>query len=86
MEGFLDANEDVLTVFADLGVMDDPADLMLTCLEKYVVRLFCESGNLKGLTDVKWSMYTKQQDCDNLPPTKAALKFKVSQSHLICLI
>ena len=86
MEGFLDASKDVLTAFADLGVTDDLADLMLTSLEKYVGRLFSESGNLNGLTDVRWSMYTKQQDCDNLPPTKAALKFKVSQSHLMCLI
>ena len=51
-----------------------------------VVRLFCESGNLSSLTDARWSMHTKQQDCDNLPPTKAALKFKVSWSHLVCLI
>ena len=78
--------EDVLTAFADLGVRDDLADLTVTSLEKYVVRWFCESDNLNSLTNVRWSMYIKQQESDNLSPTKAALKFKVSRSHLICLI
>ena len=36
----------MLTAFVDLGVMDDLAGLMVTSLEKYVVRLFCQSGNL----------------------------------------
>ena len=76
----------MLTTFADLGVTDDLTDLTVTSLEKYVVRLFCESGKLNSLTNVRWSMYIKQQDCNNLPPTKAALKYKVSRSHLVCLI
>ena len=67
------ASEDVLPAFADLGVTDELADLTVTCLEKYMVRLFCKSGNMNSLTDVRWSMYTKQQDCNNLPSTKAAL-------------
>ena len=85
-KAFLNASEDVLNTFVDLGVPDDLADLKVTSLEKYVVRLFCESGDLYSLTDARWSMYTKQQDCDNLPPTKAVLKFKVSRCHLIRLI
>ena len=68
---FLDASEDVLTAFADLGVTDHLADLTVTNLEKYVMRLFCESSNLSSITDIKWSMYIKQQDCNNFPPTKA---------------
>ena len=68
---FLDAKEDVLTAFTDLGVMGYLADLTVTSLDKCVVRLFCGSGNLSSLTDVRWSMYIKQQDCDNFPPTKA---------------
>ena len=67
---FLDASEDVLTTFADLGVTDHLADLRVTSLDKYVMRLFCESSNLSSITDIKWSMYIKQQDCDKLPPTK----------------
>ena len=85
-KAFLDASEDVLTAFGNLGVTDDLADVMVTSLEKYVVRLLCESVNLKSLTDVRWSIYTKQQDCDNLPPMRVTLKLKVSRSHLICLI
>ena len=81
-----DASEDMLAAFADLGARNDLVDTTLTSLEKYVVRLFCESGDLSSLTDARWLMYSKQQDCDNLPPTKAALKFKVSRSYLICLI
>ena len=68
---FLDASEDVLTAFADLGVTDHLADLTVTNLEKYVMRLFCESSNLSSITDIKWSMYIKQQDCNKFPPTKA---------------
>ena len=83
---FLDTSEGVLAAFADLGVTDYLADLTVTSLEKYVVRLFCESDNLNNLRDARWSMYIKQQDCDNLLLTKTALKFKVSQSHPICLI
>ena len=74
---FLDASEDVWAAFANLGVRGDLADTTLTSLEKYVVPLFCESGNLNSLTDARWSMYTRQQDCYNLPPTKATLKFNV---------
>ena len=73
----------MLAAFADLGITDDLADITVTSLEKYVGRLFYESGNLNSLKDAKWSMYTKQQDCDNLPPTKVVLKFEVSRSHLM---
>ena len=59
-KAFLDSIEDV---FWDLGVTDDLTGLTVTSLEKYVVRLFCESGNLNSLTDVRWSIYKKQQDC-----------------------
>ena len=73
----------MLAAFADLGITDDLADITVTSLEKYVGRLFYESGNLNNLKDAKWSMYTKQQDCDNLLPTKVVLKFEVSRSHLM---
>ena len=55
---FLDASEDLLAAFADLGARNDLADTTLTRLEKYVVHLFCESGDLSSLTDARWLMYS----------------------------
>lgn len=58
-KAFLYVSEDVLAAFPDLRVRNDLADATLTSLEKYVVRLFCESGDLNSLTDGRWNMYTR---------------------------
>ena len=57
-------------------------------LEKYVIDLFCDASFLPAYTlaDARWHLYTKLQDCDKLPPTRAAIRFKVLRSHLMCLI
>ena len=47
----LDKSDDVLAAFAYLEVRNIMTDASPTSFEKYVVRLFCEPGDLNSLTD-----------------------------------
>ena len=64
----------MLAAFADLGVTDYLADLTVTSLEKYVVRLFCESDNLNNLRDARWSIVHKTAGLRQFTTNEDSLK------------
>ena len=47
----LDKSDDLLAAFAYLEVRDIMTDASPASFEKYVMRLFCEPGDLNSLTD-----------------------------------
>ena len=85
---FMKSEDDVIEAFQNIGENDEAGEATINKLEKYVIDLFCDANFLPAYTlaDARWHLYTKLQDCDKLPPTRAALRFKVLRSHLMCLI
>ena len=84
---FIQSDNNIIEAFQQLGENDGDVNIkVIKHLEKYVIKLFCTSNINATLAEARWYLFSKYQDCDRLPPTAAALKFKVLWTHLICLI
>lgn len=85
---FVDVGNTTIDAFKELGNNEKINDEIIRELETFVVILFSGShlsNTITTLAEARWQLYSKYQDYDNLPPTKAALRQKVLRSNLICL-
>ena len=86
---FNDSQSDIISAFKDLG-SEISIDSAVAPFKRFVMKLF--SSNIikvtsdETLNTCRWKLYTKFQNCDKLPPTSSALKYKILRSHLICSI
>ena len=59
-------------------------------LERWVVTAYGESkcsATIKAISELRWYLYSKfQSDISDLPPTTAALEYKIFRCHYIALL
>ena len=57
-------------------------------LVQFAIKLYFKQVPNKDLTlaEIRWYLYGKYQDSDRLPPTAAALKYKILRTQLMCFI
>lgn len=57
-------------------------------LVQFAIKLYFKQVPNKDLTlaEIRWYLYGKYQNSDRLPPTAAALKYKILRTQLMCFI
>lgn len=58
-------------------------------MEKFVIQVYTPSNTrpFENIADLRWYLFSKHcKDASNLPPTFAALKYKIFRSHYVALV
>ena len=64
-----------------------PSLEMLEWLERFVVSCYRGKSTITSLTDLRWYLFSRyQREAENLPPTFAALKYKIFRAHFITMV
>ena len=82
---FTRAPTHVLAAFRQLGNLETDLETVSKGLEAFVCQLY-NSKSTEDLSELRWQLYAQTQQASRLPPTKAALKYKILRGHLACSI
>ena len=82
---FTKAPAQVLAAFRQLGNLEIDLSTISTGLEAFVCQLY-NTKSTEDISKLRWKLYAQTQQASRLPPTKAALKYKIMRSHLACSI
>ena len=82
---FIKVAPHILEAFKQLGNLETYNEAIIHGLEAYVFQLY-NTKSTEEYCKLRWQLYSQTQDASRLPPTSAALKFKIMRSHLVCAV
>ena len=84
----IESSDEELAALQKLGESEElPAEDMTEGLEAFTMRLYRQNvpHSVKSLSDMV-PFRKKQSEAEKLPPTKAALKYKILQAHYVTMM
>ena len=88
LETLIESSDEELAALQKLGESEElPAEDMIEGLEEFTVRLYRQNvpHSVKSLSDMV-PFQKKQSEAEKLPPTKAALKYKILRPHYVTMM
>ena len=85
---FASSEEDVVTAFQSMGRTNDLSEATITCLEKFVCKVYCgKKGRTTTLPETRWYLYCKNPGkSESLPPTLGALREHIKRTHYVASV
>jgi len=86
-KAFLEADEECVTAFADLGSTILPTVGMFYAIEKLVCQLYLGKTKISSLKDLRWLLFRrKQAKSEQLLPVQAALQEAIKRAYYQAMI
>ena len=86
----IESSDEELAALQKLGESEElPTEDMILGLEAFTMRLYRQNvpHSVKSLSDMRWYLFSKKQsEAEKLPPTKAALKYKILRAHHVTMM
>ena len=86
----IESSDEELAALQKLGESEElPTEDTILGLEAFTMRLYRQNvpHSVKSLSDMRWYLFSKKQsEAEKLPPTKAALKYKILQAHYVTMM
>lgn len=86
-KALMNANEETLETFNNLGVTETLSEETVQVLEKFVCKAYAPNMNVENLRQLRWKLFSKRQaEAEKLPPTLATLRQAILRAHYQSMI
>ncbi|MEW8548339.1 MAG: hypothetical protein AB2693_32955 [Candidatus Thiodiazotropha sp.] len=83
----MNADEETLQAFSNLGTSEIISEEIVQRLEKFVCKLYAPNMTVENLSQLRWKLFSKRQaEAEKLPPTLESLRQAILRAHYQSLI